>query len=159
MKHIKLFESFGSSFKLEVGDIVFIKPTEREATFVAVDPIQAREIEEYIMSYDFSYEGKPIKLMVTDPTKNYVIWDVMKERARLVGESEAYTLNQTGDYIGLFLKDGKLDWEEPNVANPMDEMNPKYIIPVVKDRIVFIDGHGSALFIDEPIDEFYGGDI
>jgi hypothetical protein len=178
MKYIKLFESFDSGLK--IGDMVFIKPAESAATFVAVDPTQAKIIERSIIKYDPSYEGKPIKLMVTDSIKNYVIWDVVKETARLVDESEAYELNETGDYQGLFLKGGELEWREPTVTNPivwpeglksmkmsnMDRekenersMNPKYIIPVVKNRIVYVDGHGSAIFIDEPIGKYYSKNI
>ena len=174
-----MFESFvaGSmGSNLNVGDVVFVKPTEAEFTVVALDPTEAAEIESFILSYDSTYEGRPIKLEVTDPNKNYVVWNVVREEARLVSEKEARQLNQTGDYGGAFLKGGKLEWEEPIATNPIDwkpgetsrrmsapdwkreeerSMNPKYIVPAVKNRIVYIDGHGSLMFIEEPVGEFY----
>jgi hypothetical protein len=179
MKHVKLFENFKSgstTANLNVGDVVFIKPTEAEFTVVAVDPMEAKEIESLIMNYDSTYEGSPIKLEVTDPNKNYVVWNVVKEEARLVSENEAHQLNQTGNYMGAFLKGGELEWEEPIETNSIDwkagetqrrmdpvdwerekerGMNPKYIVPAVKNRIVFIDGQGSLMFIDEPVKQFY----
>jgi hypothetical protein len=166
MKHVKLFENFKSgpsTANLNVGDVVFIIPFGSEFTVVAVDPMEAKEIESLIMSYDSTYEGSPIKLEVADPNKNYVVWDVVKEEARLVSENEAHQLNQTGDYMGAFLKGGELEWEEeePIEAN-LDwerqkerDMNPKYIVPAVKNRIVSIDGHGSLMFIDEPVKQFF----
>ena len=176
MKHIKLFENFSMNSNLNAGDVVFIKPTEAEFNVFAVDPTEAAEIESLgIMDYDSTYEGSPIKLEVTDPNKNYVVWDVIKEKARLVSENKAHQLNQTGDYMGAFLKGGELEWEEP-IKEPIDWKpgetsrrmgapdwekekergnNPKYIVPVVKNRIVFIDGHGSLMFIDEPVKKFY----
>jgi len=182
MKHIKIFEDFQSGYtssNLNSGDVVFIKPDESEFTVVAVDSREAGEIENLIMDFDPSYQGTPIKLEITDPNKNYVVWDVAKEMARLVSKNEAYRLNQTGEYQGAFLKGGELEWEEPTETNPIDwkegetqrrmsdadwarqqeiDSNPKYIVPVVKNQIVFIDGHGSLMFIEEPINRFYAGD-
>jgi hypothetical protein len=182
MQHIKLFEDFQSGYtspNLNSGDVVFIKPNESEFTVVAVDSREAGEIENLIMDFDPSYQGTPIKLEITDPNKNYVVWDVAKETARLVSKNEAYRLNQTGEYQGAFLKGGELEWEEPTETNPIDwkegetqrrmsdadwarqqeiDSNPKYIVPVVKNQIVFIDGHGSLMFIEEPINRFYAGD-
>ena len=158
MKHIKLYESFSSMSNLNVGDVVFIKPYEAEVEIMAVDPNKASELEMKIMDYDPNYEGKPIRLRIMDPNKNYVVWDVAKEEARLVDEEEAHNLNQTGYYMGLFLRNGELEWEEPIEMNPIDwekererGETPKYICPVVKDKVVFVDGHGSALLreIDE----------
>ena len=172
MKHIILYESFSSMSNLNVGDVVFIKPYEAEVEIMAVDPNKASELEMKIMGYDPNYEGKPIRLRIMDPNKNYVVWDVAKEEARLVDEEEAHNLNQTGYYMGLFLRNGELEWEEPIEMNPIDWKpgetsrkmshvdwekerergdNPKYICPVVKDKVVFVDGHGSALLreIDE----------
>jgi hypothetical protein len=159
---------------LNVGDVVFIKPYEAEVEIMAVDPTKASELEMKIMDYDPTYEGKPIRLRIMDPNKNYVVWDVAKEEARLVDEEEAHNLNQTGYYMGLFLKNGELEWEDPFekplgketwFGNPTSQVmsledrekdrergdNPKYICPVVKDKVVFVDGHGSALLreIDE----------
>jgi hypothetical protein len=182
MKHVKLFENFksgSSTANLNVGDVVFIRPTEAEFTVVAVDSMEAKEIESLIMDFETDYYdalANPIKLEITDSNKNYVVWDVVKGEARLVSENEAHQLNQTGDYIGAFLKGGELEWEEPIETNPIDwkpgetqrrmdpvdwerqkerDMNPKYIVPAVKDRIIFIDGHGSLMFIDEPVRQFY----
>jgi len=164
MKHIELFESFNSESKLQVGDIVFVKPTDSDVTFVAVDPIVAKTIEEFINDFDPGFESEPIKLKVTDPTKNYVVWEMLDPYAtRLVDESEAYELNQTGDYVqSIFLKGGKLEWIEPSLPNHIKQekqmknsSDPKYIAPVVKNKIVFLHGQGEAMFINEPIDQFY----
>ena len=171
MKHIQLFESFNTP-SLNVGDVVFIKPNESEFSVVAVDPKEALKIERSIMVFDPTYQGSPIRLEVTDPNKNYVVWDVSYETARLITQDKAHQLNQTGYYMGAFLEDGELDWADPIDQSDEEmgmsdsdywakqkeiELNPKYIVPVVKNKIVFIDGHGSLMFIDEPIEQFYEG--
>ena len=157
LNHIQMFENFGmSSPGLEVGDVVFIKPTEAEFTVVAVDPTLASKISRGIELYAPDYEMTPIKLIVSDPLKNYVLYDVARNFAKLVSEKEAMRLNmRTGDYLfGQLNPDGSVGWVETSAGEP-DYENPKYIVPVMKNEILFADAHGTIMFMDDDIETFY----
>ena len=187
-KHVKLFEDFSTtaSHGLKVGDIVFVKPTEAEFTVVAVDPGMASKITDSIQLYSPDSEAPPIRLVVSDPLKNYVVCKPLsfegklsfltdnptgsigvppsinktgdQYRARLVSLEEAIYLNK--DYpntlLGKLEADGSLDWIEEDHEDDNDSgVDLTYIVPAVKNKILYVDGWGSIIFQDDDIEDWY----
>lgn len=154
MKHIKLFENFPSIEGLNVGDVVYIKPTEAEFTVVCVDAMTAKQIEPAISMYDPNTEVPPVKLIVTDPSKNYVVHDNATSRGYFVTKEQALQLVDNPDYIVANLMGNELEFIDSGVDNSEVEI-PKYVIPVVKNKIIYVDGWGTIMFLDEDILSYY----
>lgn len=151
MKHIKLFESFDSSMdELNVGDVVYIKPTEMEFAVVCVDHKMSKSIEPLISVYSPEYEHHPVKLVITDPMQKYVV--AGDETSYLVTSEQAIKLSQNPEYIMAELAGNNLKW----IENDLDVGNNiSYIIPIVKNKIIQVHGQGDISFIKSDILSYF----
>jgi hypothetical protein len=157
MKHIKLFEDYTNQDTINRGDVIFIKPAEAEFTVVAVDGDMAEKISDGISLFDPNTEMPPIKLVVSDPNKNYVFYNAAKNEATLITKEEAMSMakNNPKCMVGIEDNSGNVNWIESGDSDP-DYDNPIYAVPAKMNSILFVDGWGTIEFLDgEDIEEFY----